>query len=67
MSNYMESSGEFTSDNLYGGECPIIYALDIVGQKWRLPILWYLLKNETTRYNELYIWGEEQIKLNKSK
>ena len=110
------------SDTIYESNCPIIYALNIVGQKWKLPIMWYLFKNETTRYNELkrrvkgitnmmltkslreleeymlivrtqyetippkveysltergkallpaldelYIWGEEQIKLDKSK
>ena len=41
------------SDNVYERKCPIIYALDIVGQKWKLPIMWYLFENETTRYNEL--------------
>ncbi len=39
--------------NIYESECPVIYALDIVGQKWKLPILWYLYKKESTRYNEL--------------
>jgi len=33
--------------------CPILYALDIVGQKWKLPILWYLQAADATRYNEL--------------
>ena len=33
--------------------CPILYALDLVGQKWKLPILWYLHEAEATRYNEL--------------
>ena len=33
--------------------CPVLYALDIVGQKWKLPILWYLHAQENTRYNEL--------------
>ena len=33
--------------------CPILHALDIIGQKWKLPILWYLHESETTRYNEL--------------
>ena len=40
-------------ENVYETKCPIIYALDIVGQKWKLPIMWYLFENETTRYNEL--------------
>lgn len=23
-------------------KCPILHALEIIGQKWKLPILWYL-------------------------
>jgi len=34
-------------------ECPIIYALDIIGQKWKIPIMWHLLEQESIRYNEL--------------
>lgn len=34
-------------------KCPLIYALDIIGQKWKLPIMWYLFDNDVTRYNEL--------------
>ena len=33
--------------------CPILHALDIVGQKWKLPILWYLHEAKATRYLEL--------------
>ena len=33
--------------------CPILYALDIVGQKWKLPILWCLHEAKATRYLEL--------------
>lgn len=43
----------FPDDNIYETECPVIYALGIVGQKWRLPIMWYLLEAEPVRYNEL--------------
>ena len=43
----------FPDDNIYETQCPVIYALDIVGQKWKLPIMWYLLKEEPARYNEL--------------
>lgn len=53
MNNDTDCNVGFPSDNIYETKCPIIYALDIVGQKWKLPIMWYLLKNETTRYNEL--------------
>ncbi|EKQ57352.1 MULTISPECIES: helix-turn-helix domain-containing protein [unclassified Clostridium] len=43
----------FSNDNIYEKQCPVIYALDIVGQKWRLPIMWYLSEKEPVRYNEL--------------
>jgi DNA-binding HxlR family transcriptional regulator len=33
--------------------CPLTFALSIIGGKWRLPIIWALGKNGTMRYNEL--------------
>lgn len=39
--------------NVYHEECPIIYALDIIGGKWKLPILWHLSNHRVVRYNEL--------------
>ena len=33
--------------------CPVLYALGVGGQKWKLPVLWYLHEKHTTRYNEL--------------
>ncbi|MCC3863757.1 helix-turn-helix transcriptional regulator [Terrisporobacter petrolearius] len=33
--------------------CPLTFALNLIGGKWRLPIIWSLHKNETMRYNEL--------------
>lgn len=53
MKNYLKSDDEYPSKNIYESECPVIYALNIVGQKWKLPIMWYLFKNEYTRYNDL--------------
>lgn len=42
-------------ENIYGTECPILYAMKIIGQKWKLPILWYIAdaENRTIRYKEL--------------
>jgi DNA-binding HxlR family transcriptional regulator len=40
-------------DNIYETKCPLIYALEIIGQKWKLPIMWYLFDNDFIRYNEL--------------
>lgn len=33
--------------------CPLTYALDLIGGKWRLPIIWALSQHDTLRYNEL--------------
>ena len=53
MNNDMDCNVEFPSDNIYDTKCPLIYALEIIGQKWKLPIMWYLFENDFTRYNEL--------------
>jgi DNA-binding HxlR family transcriptional regulator len=34
-------------------ECPIFYAIRLIGQKWKIPILWKLTVNNTMHYNEL--------------
>lgn len=39
--------------NVNSEQCPILYALGLVGQKWKLPLLWYLHEKPTTRFNEL--------------
>jgi len=36
-----------------GSECPIIYAIKLIGQKWKLPILWELMNYDLLHYNEL--------------
>lgn len=33
--------------------CPLTHSLNLIGGKWRLPIIWALNKNGTMRYNEL--------------
>ena len=42
-------------ENIYETDCPILYAMDLIGQKWKLPILWYIAdaENQTLRYREL--------------
>lgn len=42
-------------ENIYEIECPILYAMNLIGQKWKLPILWYIAdaENQTLRYKEL--------------
>lgn len=33
--------------------CPLTFALNLIGGKWRLPIIWALNQKGTMRYNEL--------------
>ncbi|MFT8347568.1 winged helix-turn-helix transcriptional regulator [Clostridium saccharoperbutylacetonicum] len=33
--------------------CPVELALEVIGGKWRIPILWKLSDAKTVRYNEL--------------
>ena len=42
-------------ENIYETECPILYAMNIIGQKWKLPILWYIAdaEDQTLRYRQL--------------
>ena len=42
-------------ENIYETECPILYAMELIGQKWKLPILWYIAdaENQTLPYWEL--------------
>ncbi len=42
-------------ENIYETQCPILYAMELIGQKWKLPILWYMAdaENQTLRYREL--------------
>ena len=43
------------NENIYDTQCPILYAMELIGQKWKLPILWYIADSEgqTLRYKEL--------------
>lgn len=38
---------------IYVEKCPVIHALEIIGGKWRLAIIWELSTQESMRYNEL--------------
>ena len=53
MKNTIVYDAKLPNENIYETQCSIIYALDIIGQKWKLPIMWYLFENDTIRYNEL--------------
>ncbi len=34
-------------------KCPILHAMDVIGSKYKLPLMWYLHEKEKTRFNEL--------------
>lgn len=34
-------------------KCAVVRALEIIGGKWRLPIIWQLSSQDSMRYNEL--------------
>jgi len=34
-------------------KCPIIHALEVIGGKWKIPIIWRLSTEKSLRYNEL--------------
>lgn len=55
-------------EDIQSKQCPIIFAMDIIGKKWKLPILWYLYAEGGIRYNELKrrITGITNIMLTKS-
>ena len=42
-----------TLSDVVNKKCPILYAMKILGSKYKLPILWYLHEKKSTRYNEL--------------
>ncbi len=58
---FKEGKTEYWSDFMNDKElyksgldnCPLTFALNLIGGKWRLPIIWALSKNGTMRYNEL--------------
>ena len=42
-----------TLSDVVNKKCPILCAMDVIGSKWKLPIVWYLHEKDATRYNEL--------------
>ena len=39
--------------NPYDDKCPLVYSMEIIGTKWKVPILWFLTREEGLHYNEL--------------
>lgn len=52
----------------YYEKCPVIHALEILGGKWRLAIIWELSRYKVMRYNELkrHLCGITNIMLTRS-
>ena len=38
---------------VYDVKCPLLLALESIGGKWKLPIIWFLSQGEPIRFNEL--------------
>ncbi len=39
--------------NPYEKKCSIVYAMELIGAKWKIPILWHLARYKVMHYNEL--------------
>ena len=37
----------------YEDQCPIVYSFELIGSKWKIPILWFLTHEDGLHYNEL--------------
>ena len=42
-----------TLSDVANKKCPILCAMDVIGSKWKLPLIWYLHEKDSTRFNEL--------------
>lgn len=53
---------------VYKTKCAVVRALEIIGGKWRLPIIWQLSSQDSMRYNELkrHLDGITNIMLTRS-
>ena len=40
--NRPEEKPRQSYSDIYETECPVLYAFGIIGQKWRIPVMWYL-------------------------
>lgn len=40
-------------ENPYENKCAIVYAMTLIGAKWKIPILWHLAHYQVMHYNDL--------------
>ncbi|RRD63940.1 winged helix-turn-helix transcriptional regulator [Fretibacterium sp. OH1220_COT-178] len=48
----MKASKNIKTQN-YTDRCPLLYVMELIGSKWKLPILWCLNDEDGLHYNEL--------------
>lgn len=53
MENKVSYQIDATLSDVINKKCPILCAMNVIGSKWKLPLIWYLHEKENTRYNEL--------------
>jgi len=41
------------NNNMKQRKCPVLEVIDVIGGKWKIPILWEIGKAGTIRYNDL--------------
>lgn len=53
--------------DIYSTKCPVVYTLECVSGKWKLPILWALAEHHSLRYSALkrHVTGITNMMLNK--
>lgn len=49
----MKETADVNPGSAYTEKCPLRYAMDKIGGKWKIPVLWELNLNGTMRFNEL--------------
>lgn len=49
----MDINYEEVLQHHYLEECPLRYTLNLIGGRWKIPILWELNRNKVMRFNEL--------------
>jgi len=42
-----------TLSDVVNKKCPILCAMEVIGSKYKLPLIWYLHEKDATRFNEL--------------
>ena len=53
MENKVSYQIDAALSDVINKKSPILCAMNVIGLKWKLPLIWYLHEKENTRYNEL--------------